>query len=267
MALKKWLELSVELRRSFYKRWNYLAGEVDGLKKWHQLRPHLRKRESDRWNYLAEFVEGLKKWHQLGPHLRKSESDRWDYLVDEIEGSSESTPENNLMKYDFCTDAEGSNSVNHGIVEYTKTSPYDDYSQIKIVYSSDGGGLPVNATYFLENTENDGVYAGYDERSGEGNGLTAMGMYFKLSPIGEQGLESRNITFYVKDLAGRVQGATVTLGDKTGTTAGSVGGCSLSDVADGIHTVTVEKEGYITKTVTIFVSESDTTFNISIDSE
>ena len=95
MALKKWLELSVELRRSFYKRWNYLAGEVDGLKKWHQLGPHLRKRESDRWNYLAEFVEGLKKWHQLGSHLRKSESDRWDYLVDEVEGSSESTLESN----------------------------------------------------------------------------------------------------------------------------------------------------------------------------
>ena len=265
MALKKWLELSVELRRSFYKRWNYLAGEVDGLKKWHQLGPHLRKRESDRWNYLAEFVEGLKKWHQLGSHLRKTESDRWNYLVDEVEGSSESTPENNLMKYDFCTDAEGSNSVRHGIVEYTNTSPYDGYSKIKMIYS-DNNQFTVNSIYFLENTENDGVYAGYYEKSGEGNGLTAMNMYFKLSPIGEQGLESRNITFQVRHLTERVQGATVTLGDKTGTT-GSAGGCSLSDVADGLHTVTVEKEGYITKTVTIFVSESDTTFNISLEQE
>ena len=177
--------------------------------------------------------------------------------------SGEENPE--MMKFDFCTDAEGSNSVRHGIVEYTNTSPYDGYSKIKIIYS-DNNQFTVNSKYFLENTENDGVYAGYYEKSGEGNGLTTMNMYFKLSPIGEQGLESRNITFQVKHLTERVQGATVTLGDKTGTT-GSAGGCSLSDVADGLHTVTVEKEGYITKTVTIFVSESDTTFNISLEQE
>ena len=85
--------------------------------------------------------------------------------------SGEENPE--MMKFDFCTDAEGSNSVRHGIVEYTNTSPYDGYSKIKMIYS-DNNQFTVNSTYFLENTENDGVYAGYYEKSGEGNGLTFL---------------------------------------------------------------------------------------------
>ena len=150
MALKKWLELSVELRRSFYKRWNYLAGEVDGLKKWHQLGPHLRKRESDRWNYLAEFVEGLKKWHQLGSHLRKTESDRWNYLVDELSGSSDNTPESPSSEPEVTNSEENNNQHNiNDIVLITGTeTDYISLPSNAFIYNGDvptinwGDGTP-----------------------------------------------------------------------------------------------------------------------------
>lgn len=178
MALKKWLELSVELRRSFYKRWNYLAGEVDGLKKWHQLRPHLRKRESDRWNYLAEFVEGLKKWHQLGPHLRRSESDRWNYLADTL-NSEDTTPEPEpetpvTRNFEFYSDSEGNNQMNSGVVEPTGETK-DNCIQI-IITEAVNSALVGQKFYVDSSAINGTIYPLYVIANEE---LRAAGVYIK----------------------------------------------------------------------------------------
>ncbi len=74
---------------------------------------------------------------------------------------------------------------------------------------------------------------------------------------------TRNINFVINDGTDAIQGATVTIGEITSTT-GSQGGCTLQGVSDGENSVTVEAEGYTTKTETITVSESDTTFTISL---
>lgn len=62
---------------------------------------------------------------------------------------------------------------------------------------------------------------------------------------------------------GSVEGATVAIGDVTGTT-GRAGGCSLQNISDGEHTVTVTKEGYEDYTNTITVSEESTSFTVSL---
>lgn len=60
-----------------------------------------------------------------------------------------------------------------------------------------------------------------------------------------------------------VENATVAIGNVTGTT-GSAGGCSLQNISDGEHTVTVTKEGYENYTNTITVSENNTSFTVSL---
>lgn len=78
--------------------------------------------------------------------------------------------------------------------------------------------------------------------------------------------ETRNINFIINDGTDAIQGATVTIGQITGTT-GSQGGCTLQNVADGENSVTVTAEGYTSKTETITVSENDTSFTISLEAE
>ena len=77
---------------------------------------------------------------------------------------------------------------------------------------------------------------------------------------------TRNVNFIINDGSEPIQGATVTIDEITGTT-GSAGGCTLQNVTDGENSVTVEAEGYITKTETITVSENDTSFTISMEAE
>ena len=77
---------------------------------------------------------------------------------------------------------------------------------------------------------------------------------------------TRNVNFVINDGTDAIQGATVTIGEATGTT-GSAGGCTLQNVADGENSVTITAEGYTSKTETITVSENDTTFTFSLEAE
>ena len=76
----------------------------------------------------------------------------------------------------------------------------------------------------------------------------------------------RNISFTINDGTNAISGATVSIGDKTGTT-GSAGGCTLQNISDGEHSVTVSAEGFVTKSEVITVSESSSTFSITLEKE
>ena len=93
-----------------------------------------------------------------------------------------------------------------------------------------------------------------------------MMMKVMILPNIEVNPETRNINFIINDGTNAVQGASVSIGDITGTT-GSQGGCTLQNVSDGEHSVTVTADGFISKTETITVSESDTSFTISLEAE
>lgn len=73
----------------------------------------------------------------------------------------------------------------------------------------------------------------------------------------------RNISVTVNDGKDPVEGATVSIGESTGTT-GSAGGCTLQNVVDGQQSISVTAEGYTSKTETITVSADNTSFTISI---
>ena len=93
-----------------------------------------------------------------------------------------------------------------------------------------------------------------------------MMMKVMILPNTEVNPETRNINFIINDGTNAVQGASVSIDGITGTT-GSAGGCTLQNVSDGEHSVTVSADGFTTKTETIIVSESDTSFTISLEAE
>ena len=74
---------------------------------------------------------------------------------------------------------------------------------------------------------------------------------------------TRDLSFTINDGTDPIEGATVTIGAKTGTT-GAAGGCTIKDVEEGSVSVEVAKEGYTTKTETITVDETHTSFTISL---
>ncbi len=75
-----------------------------------------------------------------------------------------------------------------------------------------------------------------------------------------------DLSFIIDDGTDAVEGATVTIGDVSGVT-GSAGGCTLKDIEAGSQTVTVEADGFITKTETVTVDEDNTGFTISLTAE
>lgn len=76
---------------------------------------------------------------------------------------------------------------------------------------------------------------------------------------------TRNISITVNDGTDPIQGASVVIGE-TSKTTGSAGGCTF-DVADGKVSVEISKEGFVSKTEEITVSEDNTSFTISLTSE
>lgn len=74
---------------------------------------------------------------------------------------------------------------------------------------------------------------------------------------------TRNISFTINDGTNPIQNATVKIGTETKTT-GSLGGCTFNDIEEGTVSVEVSKEGYTTKTESITVDETHTSFTISL---
>ena len=75
---------------------------------------------------------------------------------------------------------------------------------------------------------------------------------------------TRDLSFSINDGKDPIEGATVSIGGKTGTT-GSAGGCTISAVEEGTNiSVEVSATGYTTKTETITVDETHTSFTISL---
>lgn len=74
---------------------------------------------------------------------------------------------------------------------------------------------------------------------------------------------TQDINFTINDGTNAIEGATVKIGSETKTT-GSAGGCSFTGVAEGTVSVEVSKDGYTSKTESITVDSTHTTFTISL---
>lgn len=78
-----------------------------------------------------------------------------------------------------------------------------------------------------------------------------------LLPDGEGNPETYDLTFNVTDEDGAVEGATVSIDGKTGTT-GAAGGCTVKSVNKGVQTLTVTASGHEEYSTSVTVSESTT---------
>lgn len=79
----------------------------------------------------------------------------------------------------------------------------------------------------------------------------------------EQTPTTRTISFTINDGTNAIEGASVVIGETTKTT-GSAGGCTFNDIADGSVSVSVSAVGYTTKSETISVDSTHTSFPISL---
>ena len=75
--------------------------------------------------------------------------------------------------------------------------------------------------------------------------------------------DTQDISFTINDGTDPIQGATVKIGSETKTT-GSAGGCSFTAIEEGTVSVEVSKDGYTTKTESITVDSTHTSFTISL---
>ena len=78
----------------------------------------------------------------------------------------------------------------------------------------------------------------------------------------EMSISKHTLSFTVTDGTAPVQGATVTVEGKTATT-GSSGGCTIKNIVDGEHTVTVTADGFEEYTDTITTGET-TSFTVEL---
>ncbi|MBQ2654091.1 MAG: carboxypeptidase regulatory-like domain-containing protein [Methanobrevibacter sp.] len=74
---------------------------------------------------------------------------------------------------------------------------------------------------------------------------------------------TQNISFTINDGTDPIEGASVVI-DETTKTTGSAGGCTFSDITEGSVSVNVSAEGYTSKTETITVDSTHTSFTISL---
>lgn len=77
---------------------------------------------------------------------------------------------------------------------------------------------------------------------------------------------THDVSFIITDGENPIQGATVTIGEITGTT-GSAGGCTLRNVTGGEHTVSVVADGYESYSDDITVDETHISLTLELTAE
>lgn len=93
-------------------------------------------------------------------------------------------------------------------------------------------------------------------------GTTGTGVYVKIYTE----CPDRDISITVTDGTDPVQGASVVIGDVTKTT-GSAGGCTVNDVTDGKHEITVTKTGFEDYSGYVTVNLEQTSFTITLTAD
>ena len=84
-----------------------------------------------------------------------------------------------------------------------------------------------------------------------------------------QGTTQRTLSFSVTDdtTGDAISGAKVTLDHKKTGTTGNAGGCTISSVGDGDHTIVVTKTGYVTLEEEITSASGVTSFDLALEAE
>ena len=79
-----------------------------------------------------------------------------------------------------------------------------------------------------------------------------------------EALHTQDIEFTITDGTDPVEGATVTINNKTGTSAATTGKCTIEGILEGTYDAAVTCDGYEDETSSVTVTSSTTSFTIAL---
>ena len=239
MTLKSWNNLSLQEQRNVRKLYEHLQDNTgDALDDWEDLGSITKRSKINLYNEVATKLEGFPSWKQLPYKHKLSRKLRWTMIYDALVDDDHTVT---------VTVKDGDAVLAGATVTIGSKSETTGANGVAVFEELDDGEITiqVSKTYYTTKSETKTVDRKHTN--------------FTISLVHEK----RNLSISVNDGENAIEGASVAIGDITGTT-GNAGGCTLSNVLDGEHTITATKEGYENYSDTITSDSTHSSFTITM---
>ena len=239
MTLKSWNNLSLQEQRNVRKLYEHLQDNTgDALDDWEDLGSITKRSKINLYNEVATKLEGFPSWKQLPYKHKLSRKLRWTMIYDALVDDDHTVT---------VTVKDGDDVLAGATVTIGSKSETTGANGVAVFEELDDGEITikVSKTYYTTKSETKTVDRKHTN--------------FTISLVHEK----RNLSISVNDGENAIEGASVAIGDITGTT-GNAGGCTLSNVLDGEHTITATKEGYENYSASITSDSTHSSFTITM---
>ncbi len=239
MTLKSWNNLSLQQQRNVRKLYEHLQDNTgDALDDWEDLGSITKRSKINLYNEVATKLEGFPSWKQLPYKHKLSRKLRWTMIYDALVDDDHTVT---------VTVKDGDDVLAGATVTIGSKSETTGANGVAVFEELDDGEITiqVSKTYYTTKSETKTVDRKHTN--------------FTISLVHEK----RNLSITVNDGENAIEGASVAIGDITGTT-GNAGGCTLSNVLDGEHTITATKEGYENYSASITSDSTHSSFTITM---
>ena len=239
MTLKSWNNLSLQEQRTVRKLYEHLQDNTgDALDDWEDLGSITKRSKINLYNEVATKLEGFPSWKQLPYKHKLSRKLRWTMIYDALVDDDHTVT---------VTVKDGDAVLAGATVTIGSKSETTGANGVAVFEELDDGEITiqVSKTYYTTKSETKTVDRKHTN--------------FTISLVHEK----RNLSISVNDGENAIEGASVAIGDITGTT-GNAGGCTLSNVLDGEHTITATAEGYENYSATITSDSTHSSFTITM---
>lgn len=239
MTLKSWANLSLQQQRNVRKLYEHLQDNTgDALDDWEDLDSITKRSKVNLYNEVATKLEGFPSFKQLPYKHKISRKLRWTMIYESLVDDDHTVT---------VTVKDGDNVLSGATVTIGSKSETTGANGVAVFEELSDGEITiqVSKTYYTTKSETKTVDRKHTN--------------FTISLVHEK----RNLSITVNDGENAIEGASVAIGDITGTT-GNAGGCTLSNVLDGEHTITATAEGYENYSDTITSDSTHSSFTISM---
>lgn len=239
MTLKSWANLSLQQQRNVRKLYEHLQDNTgDALDDWEDLDSITKRSKVNLYNEVATKLEGFPSFKQLPYKHKISRKLRWTMIYESLVDDDHTVT---------VTVKDGDNVLPGATVTIGSKSETTGANGVAVFEELTDGEITIqiSKTYYTTKSETKTVDRKHTN--------------FTISLVHEK----RNLSITVNDGENAIEGASVAIGDITGTT-GNAGGCTLSNVLDGEHTITATKEGYENYSDTITSDSTHSSFTISM---
>ena len=242
MTLKSWDQLPLQLKRNVRKLYEHLQDNTDdALDDWEDLDVITKRSKVNLYNEVATKLEGFPSWKQLPYKHKLSRKLRWTMIYDSLVDDDHTVT---------VTVKDGDDALPGATVTIGSKSETTGANGVAVFEELDDGeiSIEVSKTYYTTKTETKTVDRKHTN--------------FTISLVHEKRNLSITVNTGTEDPT-PVEGASVAIGDITGTT-GAAGGCTLSNVLDGEHTITATATGYENYSATITSDSTHSSFTITM---